>query len=124
MTTCAVSCARFWTTSTATDAPCLPALVTHEPASAPTPAGQAPIRSSRTPTYDGHMPTTDAITAALASVEGSGDPPTHHRTGMVKSVSVDADGAATIEIFLTIAACPMRSTLTERVEQAALAVPG
>ena len=70
------------------------------------------------------MPTTDAITAALASVE---DPEIRRpitELGMVKSVSVDADGAATIEIFLTIAACPMRSTLTERVEQAALAVPG
>jgi len=75
-------------------------------------------------TYDGSMPTTDAITAALASVD---DPEIRRpitELGMVKSVSVDADGAARIEIYLTIAACPMQNTLTERVRQAAAEVPG
>lgn len=70
------------------------------------------------------MTTADAITAALASVE---DPEIRRpitELGMVKSVDVDADGVATIEVFLTIAACPMKNTLTERVQKAAEAVPG
>jgi ATP-binding protein involved in chromosome partitioning len=70
------------------------------------------------------MPTTDAITAALATVE---DPEIHRPItdlGMVKSVSVDPDGAVHVEVFLTIAACPMRNTISERIQQAVGAVPG
>lgn len=70
------------------------------------------------------MPTSDAIMAALAAVE---DPEIRRpitELGMVKSVSVDDDGIARIEVFLTIAACPMQNTLTERVQQAAGAVAG
>jgi ATP-binding protein involved in chromosome partitioning len=70
------------------------------------------------------MTTAEAITAALASVE---DPEIRRpitELGMVKSVAVDPDGMATIEVYLTIAACPMQSTLTERVQKAAEAVPG
>jgi ATP-binding protein involved in chromosome partitioning len=76
------------------------------------------------PTYHGAMTTTEAITAALGTVE---DPEIRRpitELGMVKSVDVDADGAARVEVYLTIAACPMRSTLSERVEQAVAGVPG
>ena len=66
----------------------------------------------------------DAITAALASVE---DPEIRRpitELGMVKSVAVDADGLAHVEVYLTIAACPMQDTLRERIERAVAGVPG
>src|SRR3954466_14167782 len=44
--------------------------------------------------------------------------------GMVKSVEVDADGGVHVEIYLTTAACPKKSEITERVTQAVADVPG
>lgn len=70
------------------------------------------------------MPITEAITAALAGVE---DPEIRRPItdlGMVKSVDCDAAGFARVEVFLTISACPMQSTLRQRVEQAVAAVAG
>ena len=43
---------------------------------------------------------------------------------MVKSIDVDSAGAARVEVFLTIAACPMQTTLRERVVTAVTEVPG
>ena len=70
------------------------------------------------------MPTTETILAALAGVE---DPEIHRpitELGMVKSIDVDSAGAARVEVFLTIAACPMQTTLRERVVTAVTEVPG
>ena len=74
------------------------------------------------------MSATDArieqIHEALAGVE---DPEIHRpitELGMVKSVTCDADGHAQIEVWLTISGCPMRSTITERVEAAVGRVAG
>ncbi len=70
------------------------------------------------------MPATDAIMAALATVE---DPEIRRPItdlGMVKSVTVDPDGVVHLEVYLTIAACPMQNTISERVQQAVAAVPG
>ncbi|MCU0278790.1 MAG: Mrp/NBP35 family ATP-binding protein [Candidatus Nanopelagicales bacterium] len=70
------------------------------------------------------MPTTDAISAALATVE---DPEIRRPItdlGMVKSVELDDHGMARVEVYLTIAACPMQSTLRDRIEGAVAAVPG
>lgn len=44
--------------------------------------------------------------------------------GMVKSVSIDADSGVHVEIYLTTAACPLKTTLTERVSKAVADVPG
>jgi ATP-binding protein involved in chromosome partitioning len=66
----------------------------------------------------------DAITAALATVN---DPEINRPVtdlGMVKSVEVDASGAARIAIYLTVSGCPMRGTITDRVREAVSAVPG
>lgn len=66
----------------------------------------------------------EAVRAALQSVE---DPEIRRPItdlGMVKSVQVDAAGHATVEIYLTIAACPMQDTLQQRVTEAVTAVPG
>lgn len=61
--------------------------------------------------------------AALATVE---DPEIHRpitELGMVKSVAVDGN-VARVEIYLTIAACPMRNTIADRVRAAVEAVEG
>jgi ATP-binding protein involved in chromosome partitioning len=70
------------------------------------------------------MPTSEAIMAALAGVE---DPEIRRPItdlGMVKSIDVDSSGHARVEVFLTISACPMKTTLRERVEQATASVAG
>ncbi|HEX8520064.1 MAG TPA: P-loop NTPase, partial [Pseudonocardia sp.] len=64
-----------------------------------------------------------AVHAALATVE---DPEIHRpitELGMVKSVVV-ADGVADVGVFLTVAGCPMRETITKRVTDAVSRVPG
>jgi ATP-binding protein involved in chromosome partitioning len=69
-------------------------------------------------------PTTDAITAALATVQ---DPEINRpltELGMVKDIQIGADGAVRVEVYLTVAGCPMRETITSRVTTAVSAVPG
>jgi ATP-binding protein involved in chromosome partitioning len=69
-------------------------------------------------------PSTDAITAALATVN---DPEINRPLtdlGMVKSVEVSPDGAVTVGVYLTVSGCPMRTTITDRVTAAVQAVPG
>jgi ATP-binding protein involved in chromosome partitioning len=64
-----------------------------------------------------------AVHAALATVE---DPEIHRpitELGMVKSVVV-VDGVADVGVFLTVAGCPMRETITTRVTDAVSRVPG
>ena len=68
--------------------------------------------------------TEEAVRAALATVE---DPEIHRpitELGMVKSVAVSPDGRAEVAVYLTVAGCPMRDTITKRVTDAVSAVPG
>src|SRR5438309_9234370 len=70
------------------------------------------------------LPTQDQLTAALATVE---DPEIRRpvtEIGMVKSATVDPDGTARIGLYLTIAGCPMKDTLTDRVTKAVGALAG
>ncbi|MDP1878135.1 MAG: P-loop NTPase [Actinomycetota bacterium] len=70
------------------------------------------------------MPSVDDVTVALATVN---DPEINRpitELGMVKSVEVLADGAVRVGIFLTVAGCPMRPEITERVRSAVSALPG
>ena len=70
------------------------------------------------------VPTQDQLTAALSTVQ---DPEIRRpitEIGMVKSAVVDPDGTARVGIYLTISACPMKDTLTERVTAAVGALPG
>ncbi|HEY4418889.1 MAG TPA: P-loop NTPase [Pseudonocardia sp.] len=73
----------------------------------------------------GNTTTTEqAVHAALATVD---DPEIHRPItdlGMVKSVVVLADGRAQIGVYLTVAGCPMRDTITKRVTAAVSAVEG
>jgi ATP-binding protein involved in chromosome partitioning len=69
-------------------------------------------------------PTTEQVTAALARVN---DPEIHRPItdlGMVKSVDIAADGNVRVEVYLTVAGCPLRDTITREVTAAVAAVPG
>jgi ATP-binding protein involved in chromosome partitioning len=44
--------------------------------------------------------------------------------GMVKDVAVGADGAVRVDVWLTVAGCPMRDTITREVTAAVGTVPG
>lgn len=67
---------------------------------------------------------TTAIRGALAKVI---DPELRRpitELGMVKSIDVGADGGVHVEIYLTTAACPKKTEISERVAQAVADVPG
>ncbi|MFZ0323929.1 MAG: Mrp/NBP35 family ATP-binding protein [Actinomycetes bacterium] len=69
-------------------------------------------------------PTTDAVQAALATVE---DPEIHKPItdlGMVKSIEIGDDGQVTVGVYLTVAGCPMRDRITRDVTAAVTAVAG
>ena len=70
------------------------------------------------------LPTTEQVTSALAGVNDPeiGRPITE--LGMVKSVSVAAGGLVDVSVYLTVAGCPMRDTITSRVTDAVTALPG
>ncbi len=70
------------------------------------------------------LPTSEQLTAALSTVI---DPEIRRpvtELGMVKSATVDPDGVARVGIYLTVAGCPMKDTITERVTTAVGALPG
>src|SRR5256885_14585121 len=57
-------------------------------------------------------PSAENVTQALDGVQ---DPEIHRpitELGMVKNVSVGADGAVLVEVYLTVAGCPLRDTIT------------
>src|SRR6516162_2229254 len=69
-------------------------------------------------------PTTEQVTAALARVN---DPEIRRPItdlGMVKSVDIAPDGQVRVEVYLTVAGCPLRDTITREVTAAVSAVPG
>src|ERR1700710_2696003 len=66
----------------------------------------------------------EAVHAALAGVD---DPEIHKpitELGMVKGVGVSPEGIADVGVYLTVAGCPMRETITNRVTAAVEQVPG
>ncbi len=66
----------------------------------------------------------DAVHAALATVK---DPEIHQPItdlGMVKSVDSDESGRVSVEVYLTVAGCPMRDRITTDVTNAVAAVAG
>ena len=69
-------------------------------------------------------PTLDALNAALTGVQ---DPEIRRpitELDMVKSVDVDDAGAVKVAIFLTVAGCPMKATLTSDIQAKVGAVEG
>ncbi|SFS53855.1 Mrp/NBP35 family ATP-binding protein [Saccharopolyspora flava] len=69
-------------------------------------------------------PTEDAVRQALTKVEDPEIRKPITDLGMVKSVSVGDGGAVTVEVYLTVQGCPMRETITQRVNDAVAAVDG
>src|SRR5712675_2182458 len=69
-------------------------------------------------------PTAEQVTQALAGVN---DPEIHRpitELGMVKNVAVDEGGVVRVDIYLTVAGCPLRDTITRDVTAAVSKLPG
>jgi ATP-binding protein involved in chromosome partitioning len=69
-------------------------------------------------------PTIEQVTQALAGVS---DPEIHRpitELGMVKNVDVAADGAVRVDVWLTVAGCPLRDTITRDVTAAVSKLDG
>ena len=69
-------------------------------------------------------PSAEQVTQALAGVN---DPEIHRpitELGMVKSVDVGADGAVRVDVWLTVAGCPLRDTITRDVTAAVSKLAG
>jgi ATP-binding protein involved in chromosome partitioning len=76
------------------------------------------------PTAVTEQPDIEHIHAALQTVQ---DPEIHRpitELEMVKDVRVGADGVVAVEVWLTVAGCPMRDTITRDVTAAVSAVDG
>ncbi len=70
------------------------------------------------------VPTSEQLQAVLATVK---DPEIRRpltELGMVKSAVVDSDGVARVGVYLTVAGCPMKETLTRDVTGAVMTLPG
>ena len=70
------------------------------------------------------MPSIDDVHAALATVN---DPEINRPLpdlGMIKSVDISSKGVVSVEVYLTVSGCPMQTTITERVTDAVMRVPG
>ena len=66
----------------------------------------------------GGAPTVEQVTQALAGVN---DPEIHRpitELGMVKQVDVSTDGTVLVRVWLTVAGCPLRDTITRDVTAA------
>jgi ATP-binding protein involved in chromosome partitioning len=66
----------------------------------------------------------DALLAALSTVSDPEIKRPLTELGMVKSAELDADGTARIALWLTVAGCPMKETLTRDVTAAVSRVDG
>jgi ATP-binding protein involved in chromosome partitioning len=69
-------------------------------------------------------PTIDQVTQALSGVN---DPEIRRpitELGMVKNIEVAPDGAVRVEVWLTVAGCPLRDTITREVTAAVSALAG
>jgi len=70
------------------------------------------------------LPSVDDVRSALKSVQ---DPEIHKPItdlGMVKDVVVGEDGVVTVGIYLTVAGCPLKATLTNDTREAVAKLPG
>jgi ATP-binding protein involved in chromosome partitioning len=69
-------------------------------------------------------PTADQVSAALARVN---DPEIHKPItdlGMVKNIEISPDGTVRVDVYLTVAGCPLRETITRDVTAAVGAIEG
>ncbi len=76
------------------------------------------------PAYAGSVVTSEQVTAALASVR---DPEIRRpitELNMVKDVRIDPNGTVTVGVYLTVAGCPLRDTITRDVTAAVTPLDG
>ena len=69
-------------------------------------------------------PTVEQVTRALSGVN---DPEIHRPItdlGMVKDIQIAPDGSVRVDVWLTVAGCPLRDTITRDVTGAVSALPG
>jgi ATP-binding protein involved in chromosome partitioning len=69
-------------------------------------------------------PTAEEVTRALAGVN---DPEIHRPItdlGMVKNIEISPDGTVRVDVYLTVAGCPMRDTITREVTAAVSKLEG
>ena len=69
-------------------------------------------------------PTAEQVTRALAGVN---DPEIHRPItdlGMVKNIEISPDGTVRVDVYLTVAGCPLRDTITRDVTAAVGALDG
>jgi ATP-binding protein involved in chromosome partitioning len=69
-------------------------------------------------------PTVEQVQEALAGVSDPEIKRPITELGMVKSVDVGADGQVAVEVYLTVAGCPMKDTITRDVKAAVGALEG
>jgi ATP-binding protein involved in chromosome partitioning len=69
-------------------------------------------------------PSVERVQAALATVDDPEIRKPITDLGMVKSVDVSPTGEVAVAVYLTVAGCPMRDTITKRVTEAVQAVDG
>jgi ATP-binding protein involved in chromosome partitioning len=77
-----------------------------------------------TPSALSSPPTIDQVTQALAGVS---DPEIHRPItdlGMVKNIDISADGTVRVDVWLTVAGCPLRDTITRDVTAAVSKLDG
>ena len=77
-----------------------------------------------TPPVVSAPPTIDEVSRALAGVN---DPEIHRpitELGMVKNIDVAANGTVRVDVWLTVAGCPMRDTITREVTAAVSKLDG
>ncbi len=70
------------------------------------------------------LPSLEQVNAALATVQ---DPEIHRpitELGMVKGIEIADDGLVRVDVYLTVAGCPMRDRITRDVTAAVAAVQG
>src|ERR1700749_3967913 len=75
-----------------------------------------------TPTVS--SPTADQVSRALASVNDPEIPRPITDLGMVKNIEISPDGTVRVDVYLPVAGCPLRDTITRDVTAAVSAVPG
>ncbi len=70
------------------------------------------------------LPSVDDVHTALNGVNDPEIKKPITELGMVKSVDVASDGRVTVEVYLTIAGCPLKDTITRDVTAAVMALDG